>query len=245
MKPHLKYTPDGTLIQHKGSLSNTNILLVLGRKNTQKSVCFFSTIVTALSNIDTTVIWFPTSKTQATFNFIDPMGKYAKFPRIVRWFIILYFLLQEIKQWPSMYLAAHYQHPHTSISEHAHSIKIFIDSLNSKAEISIIAQSSGGIIASQVANQIKIKKIICLGYPFRHPNTPPEKYRTQHLAHVKTPFLILQGNNDPYGNRALALKSYRLSSSICIAPIDTDHDFLLSPEITKKTIKKIIEFHQT
>ncbi|WNJ99418.1 alpha/beta fold hydrolase [Thalassospiraceae bacterium LMO-JJ14] len=59
-------------------------------------------------------------------------------------------------------------------------------------------KSMGGRIASMVADDAGVRGLVCLGYPF-HPPGRPEKLRTEHLAALKTPTLICQGERDPFG----------------------------------------------
>ncbi len=83
-------------------------------------------------------------------------------------------------------------------------------------------KSMGGRMASLIADEMKVRGLICLGYPF-HPPGRPEKLRTAHLADLKTPTLICQGERDPFGT-ADDVAAYTLSQSIRLhwAP-DGDH----------------------
>lgn len=84
-------------------------------------------------------------------------------------------------------------------------------------------KSMGGRIASMVADEAGVAGLVCLGYPF-HPPGKPDKLRTEHLAGLKTPALILQGERDPFGKRE-EVAGYTLSKSINVAFLpDGDHD---------------------
>ncbi len=61
-------------------------------------------------------------------------------------------------------------------------------------------KSMGGRIASMVADDAKVRGVVCLGYPF-HPPGKPEKLRTEHLIDLKTPALFCQGERDPFGTK--------------------------------------------
>jgi predicted alpha/beta-hydrolase family hydrolase len=66
--------------------------------------------------------------------------------------------------------------------------------------------------------------LVCLGYPF-HPPGKPEKQRTEHLAALRTPTLILQGERDTFGTRE-EVEGYDLSPAIRVAYLpDGDHGF--------------------
>ena len=84
-------------------------------------------------------------------------------------------------------------------------------------------KSMGGRIASMIADEAGVAGLVCLGYPF-HPPGKPDKLRTEHLAGLKTPALILQGERDPFGKRE-EVAGYTLSKSISVAFLpDGDHD---------------------
>jgi len=67
-------------------------------------------------------------------------------------------------------------------------------------QIVIGGKSMGGRIATMVADELPVAGVICLGYPF-HPTGQPEKLRIDHLQTLRTPTLIVQGENDPFGRR--------------------------------------------
>ncbi len=90
--------------------------------------------------------------------------------------------------------------------------------------IVIGGKSMGGRIASLVADEARVRGLICLGYPF-HPPGKPETLRTAHLADLNTPTLILQGDRDALGSRG-EISGYALSSAIDLVFLpDGDHSF--------------------
>ncbi len=83
-------------------------------------------------------------------------------------------------------------------------------------------KSMGGRIASLIADEAQPAAQVCLGYPF-HPSGKPDRLRTEHLAEIKTPTLILQGERDALGNRE-EVAGYQLSENIQIRWLpDGDH----------------------
>ena len=83
-------------------------------------------------------------------------------------------------------------------------------------------KSMGGRIATMVADEAGVRGVVCVGYPF-HPPNRPDKLRTEHLAALKTPTLILQGTRDEFG-KAEEVATYRLSEQIRIEWMaDGDH----------------------
>src|ERR1043166_3563925 len=83
------------------------------------------------------------------------------------------------------------------------------------AAVPIGGKSRGGRMASMVADELGVRALVCFGYPF-HPPGQPEKLRTKHLAALRTPALIIQGERDPFGIPA-EVNGYELSPSIEIA----------------------------
>jgi hypothetical protein len=84
-------------------------------------------------------------------------------------------------------------------------------------------KSMGGRIASMVADELGVRALVCIGYPF-HPPAQPDKLRVEHLLELQTPCLIVQGTRDAFGTRA-DVRKYRLSSAIRLEWVeDGNHD---------------------
>jgi uncharacterized protein len=79
-------------------------------------------------------------------------------------------------------------------------------------KVHIGGKSMGGRMASMVADEMKVRGLICFGYPF-HPPASPEKTRVEHLKELRTPALIIQGTRDTFGTKADVAR-YSLSKSI-------------------------------
>ena len=95
---------------------------------------------------------------------------------------------------------------------------------HARGQVFIGGKSMGGRIASMVADELAVDGLICLGYPF-HPPGSPAKLRTAHLATLRTPALIVQGERDPFGNRD-EVRGYDLSTAIHVEWLtDGDHSF--------------------
>ena len=85
-------------------------------------------------------------------------------------------------------------------------------------------KSLGGRMATMVADETKVRGVICFGYPF-HPPGKPQQLRTAHLETLHAPALILQGTRDPFGTEE-EVGSYRLSPSIRVEWLPGgDHSF--------------------
>ena len=80
------------------------------------------------------------------------------------------------------------------------------------SRLAIGGKSMGGRMASLLADELGVDALVCLGYPF-HPVGKPEKTRTEHLAELTTPTLIVQGERDALGRRD-EVEGYELSDAI-------------------------------
>jgi hypothetical protein len=85
-------------------------------------------------------------------------------------------------------------------------------------------KSMGGRIASLIADEARVRGLVCLGYPF-HPVGKPDRLRVEHLQTIATPTLILQGTRDPFGSQS-DVAAYQLSPTVRIIWLeDGDHSF--------------------
>ncbi len=99
-----------------------------------------------------------------------------------------------------------------------------ITRLGDPERLIIGGKSMGGRIASMVADGTGVRGLVCLGYPF-HPPGRPEKTRTEHLADLATPALIVQGTRDPFG-KPDEVAGYALSPVLRLHWLeDGDHSF--------------------
>ena len=96
-----------------------------------------------------------------------------------------------------------------------------------RAPLLIGGKSMGGRMASLLVDELAPAGVcgcLCLGYPF-HPPGKPEQLRTEHLAVLQSPTLILQGERDSFGKRA-EVESYSLSQQLELAWLPSgDHSF--------------------
>lgn len=85
-------------------------------------------------------------------------------------------------------------------------------------------KSMGGRIASEMADALGVRGLICLGYPFHAPGRP-DNVRADHLQAIRTPTLILQGTRDPFGT-ADEIAGYALSKKVRVRFLeDGEHSF--------------------
>ena len=99
-----------------------------------------------------------------------------------------------------------------------------IAALGGGERLVIGGKSLGGRMASLVADEVGVRGLVCLGYPF-HPPDKPDRLRTAHLHDLRTPTLIVQGTRDPFGTPE-DVAGYELSPAIRLLWLeDGDHSF--------------------
>jgi hypothetical protein len=99
-----------------------------------------------------------------------------------------------------------------------------IAALGGGERLVIGGKSLGGRMASLVADEMEVRGLVCLGYPF-HPPDKPDRLRTAHLHDLRTPTLIVQGTRDPFGTPE-EVAGYDLSPAIRVVWLeDGDHSF--------------------
>ena len=90
-------------------------------------------------------------------------------------------------------------------------------------KLAIGGKSMGGRMASLLADDLGADALVCLGYPF-YAVGKPEKPRVAHLANLKTPTLVIQGERDALGDRP-TVEGYALSPAIQLHWLTAaDHD---------------------
>ncbi len=99
-----------------------------------------------------------------------------------------------------------------------------IDELGASSLV-IGGKSMGCRIASMVADEMGVRGLVCLGYPFHGPGKPMNPERLAHLEILKTRALFCQGARDTLGSRD-DVRSYTLSDAITMHWLDDgDHGF--------------------
>jgi uncharacterized protein len=107
-------------------------------------------------------------------------------------------------------------------------------------KLAIGGKSMGGRIASMVADEAGVRALVCLGYPF-HPPGKPERLRTEHLAALRTPTLIVQGTRDAFGSKD-DVASYDLSSAIRVVWVEGGDHSLKPPAKNPRTEAECLAF---
>lgn len=94
-----------------------------------------------------------------------------------------------------------------------------------KGPVVMAGKSLGGRIASYLADELGARALVVYGYPY-HPPGRPDELRIEHLEHLRTPSLFLQGTRDVFGSPQ-EVAAYPLSDAIRREWIpDGDHGYL-------------------
>jgi len=222
-----------------------NILIILERDSISKDTDLMKYLENELSDIGYELVFYnrikKTQKYSNTSIFLDPTGVLSSLPRWLRRLIKACKLLRYPSRWKYFLIQRTYEE---SIKSRCKKFEKFVSGFGHGAHVAVLSRSAGGRVASKVADMCNLSKIICLGYPFEHPDKRIEPDRFSHLAHLQTPFLILQGVNDAYGGRDVISK-YTLSNAIQISFVETDHDFKMSQSEWNDVVIQIKEFLST
>lgn len=100
--------------------------------------------------------------------------------------------------------------------------------LEAGSALIIGGKSLGGrvatLLAAELSDPTPVAGCLCLGYPF-HPPGRPTQQRTAHLATLRTPTLIIQGERDPFGRRE-EVEAYPLAPAVELHWLPAaDHSF--------------------
>lgn len=226
---------DGIAINYLGALNDDSLLVVVGRSNYKKSSSSIDSLIRDLHKRGLSVCWFENRTTQTSKLLEDKFNRltgnshsafFDNFPILgnsLRKLTKALILLAYPTRWS--YFIQPFRNPNPIASN---DLRKFLANLCSQ-KIYLLSHSAGGISSSLIEDERSVNKLICFGYPFQHPDRNEEPYRTAHLSSIQKPFLIIQGNNDEYGNTSSTIR-YQLSPSIQIAPIESNHDYDNLPE---------------
>jgi hypothetical protein len=241
-KPISRHILHGGTIHYLGARDNKNILLIIGRSNFQKDDGLIRSLVESLGYENYTVLWYE-EKNIFTARLLELESKHYLGAEPVRGIkkkiIKALILLKYPHRWE--YFLPEALRKSDTIAVRTYRLRQFIQGLGRERSIVILSRSSGGRVASLVEDEPTIKKLICLGYPFKHPDRLPEPGRVQHLEHMKKPFLIIQGTQDEYGGEDV-VRRYALSPQVVVSFIDTNHDFKVSKSEWKQIVAQIKSF---
>ncbi|MFV5697673.1 alpha/beta family hydrolase [Flavobacterium sp. ZT3R17] len=211
------------------------IFLIVGRENLRKDGSLNNSLLEYLEQHQFLIVYEPIGS--AIYHAVNFEKRYIWLPdifkKIYRKICLFKYAALNFKNYYN-----YYKKNISHLEFRSRILKQLISKMGSDKEIIIISRSSGGLIASLIADELNIKHIICLGYPFKHPEKEIEPHRFIHLKNLRTPFLIIQGKKDEYGGIEI-IGNYTLSPNIELFFVDTNHDFKTSDDDWKNVLTKI------
>lgn len=247
MKLESKRTVDGGMIHYFGPFDNKDVVLLMGRDNFRKDDILIESLIQSLRKEKYTVMWYEHAGVSISRALEDRYR--AHFPwaageslseRIFRKICKALILLPHPSDW-GYFSKKSFLRKHEGITLRSKNLREVIRSLGPNRNIYILSRSSGGRVATLIEDEPMIKKIICISYPFRHPESPIEPERFKHLETLRKPFLIIQGDKDQYGGREL-VGTYLLSSAVVVDFVHADHDFMVSKDEWRRVMDRIETF---
>ncbi|MFM4678174.1 alpha/beta family hydrolase [Aeromonas media] len=220
-------------------MTKTPILLLVGRDDWQRDEALNQALLTRLRENNVDIRW-----EDPAAGFIFSFRKWVKRLRLLpkrlerlhlRAAQVLYGILH-----PS-YFSYLYHRKDNAVLSRCDFLKKTISSQGIAERVIVLARSSGGRVSSLIADELGFKKIICLGYPFKHPDSQDEPERYQHLANLQTPMLIIQGVHDEYGGLGIE-DHYPLSENIQISYFDTNHNFTIDDATITRLVDAIEKY---
>lgn len=232
----LKIKPEHIVILSPTQSSSKNTLLLVGRDDWQKDKYLNQILLDRLRQSGVKLVWEePAAHAIYALRAVERrLGWLPKHLKKINLSLIQ--LLYGITH-PS-YFYYLYQRKNKSIASRCESLKRTIQKTASHHPPIILARSAGGRISSLIADELGVKHIICLGYPFKHPEMPDEPERYAHLKTLKTPMLIIQGIHDKYGGADIS-EQYPLSTAIEVFYVDTNHEFTINDHELSRVVEKI------
>jgi hypothetical protein len=215
--------PDGARIIHHGDDRAGWTVLFFGRLNFAADAAVRARIA-ELSRESGFAFVIYESPYEAACRRSDPRQRLAQFPAPVRRLLRgLLFVLH-----PGMwrFLSSMARKRYRSVPVCVESFTRAIKNLEGRRLI-LAGRSLGARVASLVADDLGVGGLVCFSYPFRNPREDEDPARTAHLAGLRTPCLIFQGDRDGYGGGDVAAR-YSLSPSIEMEFVSASHDFTIT-----------------
>ncbi len=222
-------------------MKNKKIIYLIGRDNWQKDIFLNNLLVEHLKKTGNEIRWE------------DPAGnmlyKLRRIENQLRW-LPAFIRKINLRAFQIIYGLFHWSYfryltdrKNQELEFRLQKLKEDLSKFNNKKEVIILSRSSGGRFSSLIADSLNINHIICLGYPFKHPDKEIEPERYLHLETIQTPMLIIQGDKDEYGGLEIKDK-YIFSPNVELLFVKASHNFNLDKQDWTKVLTKIDEIIQ-
>ena len=227
---------DNGYLEVRGSLDAREIIIFTAREDYNRDFALMEQAMAYFQRKGLTIARFE-SHGEAAMRRINALVP-TKLPQRLRQVLKFGLLLGMPRHWRSTSLR--YRQQVRSVEYKSECLRQVVETLQDK-QLILLTRSVAGRAASIIADELGIKKLICIGYPFRKPNSNDEPERYAHLRDITTPFLIVQGSQDTYGGTEI-LEKYPLSPQVEVQFVPTDHDFNLPDEALEAVFSMIAGF---
>jgi len=227
---------DNGYLEVRGSLDAREIIIFTAREDYNRDFALMEQAMAYFQRKGLTIARFE-SHGEAAMRRINALVP-TKLPQRLRQVLKFCLLLGMPRHWRSTSLR--YRQQVRSVEYKSECLRQVVETLQDK-QLILLTRSVAGRAASIIADELGIKKLICIGYPFRKPNSNDEPERYAHLRDITTPFLIVQGSQDTYGGTEI-LEKYPLSPQVEVQFVPTDHDFNLPDEALEAVFSLIAGF---
>ena len=215
----------------------THALLLVGRDNWQKDEALNQKLLTRLRKTPIEIYWEDPAGA-VIYQLRQLEQKISVLPAWIKTFNLRIVQLFYALLHPS-YFSYLFRRKKQAIESRCNYLEQRIRELGIADCVTVLSRSSGGRVSSLIADKMALKQIICLGYPFKHPEQPDEPERYLHLSAINTPMLIIQGAQDEYGGLDVP-KRYMLSPRVELSFFETDHNFNIDDQTADSIVEKII-----
>lgn len=220
-----------------GPLSARRLLLLLSRDQFLRDDALMARLTAAFGSDDLAIVRYESEVAVTTRLIYRPA--FERLPLFLRQLAQATLLLAYPTRW--LHFVPAFRRRQGEIAYRVRALRELVAWLGPDKEIIVLGRSAGARVASLVADELRFHRLICLAYPFEHPQEGPNPARYAHLAALQTPCLILQGVRDTYGSNPVATR-YPLGPRTKLEWVDTDHHYLLSDDDWPPLLARIAEF---
>ena len=227
----------GGFLRVCGSLNAHQIIVLTGREDYNRDLVLMRQLFEFFAQSNHTIVQYE-SAGETAMRRIN-CAFFEHWPMRLRQFIKFFILLGMPKYWSA--LSRRHRELVRSTHYRMRAFSELIQFLGPDKELIFITRSASRCIATRLADEMGLCKVVCLGYPFQNPSRGAEPERYEHLSALQTPFLLVQGTRDIYGGFSM-LGRYRFSTNTQLLSIDSDHDLVLSESEQLKLFMRIERF---
>ncbi len=228
----------GGIIEVYGTFPCRRVVLLLSRDDCRRDDELMSRVASNFVGRNMTVIRY-LPEFEAVSRIVD-QEVLRRFPRMLRQFLKASMLLCYPRYWRSFSTTRRIKL--NGIPYRCESLRTLIRWLGPELELFLFARSASCRVATMVADEMNVSRVVCMGYPLRHPREAPDPKRYSHLAAMRTPCLIVQGHHDQYGSPQ-QLAHAGVGSNTRIQPVDASHNYIMSKQAWTQVLESINRFY--